>query len=77
MLKRIPGKLAFQGMDPSKDPVRTLRMTGLADLDDATLLGALLDMKAHLAKDGVMEELHNKGREALRVLAARKSKTDS
>ena len=74
MLKRVPGKLAFQSMDPAKDPVRMLRMTGLHELDDATLLGALLDLKAHLAKDGVMEELHNKGREALRVLAERKAK---
>jgi len=72
MLKREPGKLAFQSMDPAKDPLRTLRMTGLHQLDDATLLGALLDLKAHLSKEGVMEELHNKGREALRVLAARR-----
>ncbi|MFC1674097.1 conjugal transfer protein TraD [Pseudomonadota bacterium] len=74
MLKREQGKLAFQGQDASKDPVRMLRMTGLGELDDATLLGALLDMKAHLSKDGVMEELHNKGREALRVLAERRAK---
>lgn len=74
MLKRVPGKLAFQGMDPAKDPVRMLRMTGLHELDDATLLGVLLDMKAYLAQDGVMEDLHNKGREALRVLAQRKAK---
>jgi len=74
MLKRESDKLAFQGMDPSKDPVKLLRMTGFNTLDDATLLGALLDMKAHLRKDGVMEELHNKGREALRLLAERKGK---
>lgn len=74
MLKREQGKLAFQGMDPAKDPARMLRMTGLHDLDDATLLGALLDMKAHLIKDGNMEDLHNKGRGALRVLAERKAK---
>lgn len=74
MLKRVPGKLAFQGMDPAKDPVRMLRMTGLHELDDATLLGVLLDMKAYLAQDGVMEDLHSKGREALRVLAQRKAK---
>lgn len=74
MLKRAPGKLAFQNMDPAKDPVRMLRMTGLHELDDATLLGALLDMKAYLAKEGTMEDLHNKGREALRVLAERRSK---
>lgn len=77
MLKREPGKLAFQRMDPAKDPVRMLRMTGLHELDDATLLGALLDLKAHLGKEGVMEELHNKGREALRVLAARRSQGGS
>lgn len=74
MLRRVPGKLAFQGMDPAKDPQRMLRLTGLNELDEATLLGALLDMKAYLAKEGVMESLHNKGREALRVLAERKSK---
>lgn len=74
MLKRTPGKMAFQGMTPAKDPARLLKMTGFADLDDATLLGALLDLKAHLAKDGVMEELYNKGCEALRVLAERKAK---
>lgn len=74
MMKREQGKLAFQGMAPAKDAARMLRMTGLHELDDATLLGALLDMKAHLAQDGVMEELHNKGREALRVLAERRAK---
>jgi hypothetical protein len=74
MLKRESGKLAFKGMDPAKDPLRTLRMVGLHDLDDATLLGALLDMKAHLTKEGTMEDLHNKGRQALRVLAERQSK---
>lgn len=74
MLKRVQGKLAFQGMDPAKDPVRILRMTGLGDLDDATLLGVFLDIKAHISQDGVMESLHNKGREALRVLAERKAK---
>ena len=73
MLRRVPGKLEFQGLDPAKDPMRTLRMTGLHELDDATLLGALLDLKAHMAKDGIMEDLHNKGREALRVLAERKA----
>ena len=74
MLRRDLKKLAFQGLEASKDPVKLLRMTGYIDLDDATLLGALLDMKAHMRSDGVMEELHNKGREALRVLAARKAK---
>jgi len=74
MLRREPDKLAFQGMDPSKDPLKLLRMTGFNTLDDATLLGALLDLKGYIRKDGVMEDLHNKGREALRVLAARKSK---
>jgi hypothetical protein len=73
MLKREQDKLGFQGMDPSKDPVKLLRMTGFNTLDDATLLGALLDMKAHMRKDAVMEELHNKGREALRLLAERKA----
>jgi len=75
MLRREPDKLAFQGMEPAKDPQKLLRMTGFNTLDDATLLGALLDLKAHMRKDGVMEDLHNKGREALRVLAARKAKT--
>lgn len=74
MLKREPGKLAFQNMAPAKDPVRMLRMTGLHELDDATLLGALLDMKAHLSQEDVMESLHNKGREAMRVLSERKAK---
>lgn len=74
MLKRETDKLAFKNTDPAKDPARMLRMTGLHELDDATLLGALLDLKAHLAKEGVMEELHNKGREALRVLAERRAK---
>ncbi len=74
MLKREQNKMAFQGMDPSKNPVKMLRMTGLDALDDATLLGALLDLKAHLRQDGVMEELHNKGKEALRLLAERKTK---
>ena len=74
MLKREQNKVAFQNMDPSKDPVKMLRMTGLDALDDATLLGALLDLKAHLRQDGVMEELHNKGKEALRLLAERKAK---
>jgi hypothetical protein len=74
MLKRDPGKLAFKNMDPAKDPLRTLRMTGLHELDEATLLGALLDLKAHLTKEGTMEDLHNKGREALRVLAERRAK---
>ena len=46
MLKRDQNKMAFQNMDPSKDPVKMLRMTGLDALDDATLLGALLDLKA-------------------------------
>lgn len=72
MLRREENKLAFQGLEQCKDPLKFLRMTGLSDLDDATLLGALLDMKAYLRKDGVMEELNNKGREALRVIAARK-----
>ena len=75
-LKREQGKLAFQGMAPAKDPVRMLRMTGLSELDDATLLGALLDLKAHLSQDGIMEDLHSKGREALRVLAERRAKTE-
>jgi hypothetical protein len=74
MLKREQDKLAFQNMDPSQDPLKLLRMTGFNTLDDATLLGALLDLKAHLRKEGVMEDLHNKGREALRVLAERKMK---
>ena len=74
MLRREQNKLAFQGLDPAKDPLRTLRMTGLHELDEATLLGALLDLKAHMAGEGVMEGLHNKGREALRVLAERKAK---
>jgi len=74
MLKRDPSKLAFKNMDPAKDPMRTLRMTGLHELDEATLLGALLDLKAHLGKEGTMEDLHNKGREALRVLAERRAK---
>lgn len=74
MLKREQNKMAFQGMDPSKDPVKMLRMTGLDALDDATLLGALLDLKAHLRQGGVMEDLHNKGKEALRLLAERKTK---
>jgi len=74
MLRREQDKMAFQGMDPAKDPLKILRMTGFSTLDDATLLGALLDLKAHLRKDGVMEDLHSKGREALRVLAARKTK---
>lgn len=74
MLKREQNKLAFRGMDASKDPIKLLRMTGFNELDDATLLGALLDMKAHLRGDGVMEDVHNKGREALRLLAERKSK---
>jgi len=72
MLRRETDKMAFQGMNPCKDPLKILRMTGFSAMDDATLLGALLDMKAHVRKDGVMEDLHNKGREALRVLAARK-----
>jgi len=75
MLRREPNKLAFQGMEPASDPLKLLRMTGFNTLDDATLLGALLDLKAHMRTDGVMEDLHNKGREALRVLAARKPKT--
>lgn len=74
MLKRDSDKLAFKNMDPAKDPLRTLRMTGLHELDEATLLGALLDLKAHLTKEGTMEDLHNKGREALRVLAERRAK---
>lgn len=74
MLKRDSSKLAFKNMDPAKDPMRTLRMTGLHELDEATLLGALLDLKAHLGKEGTMEDLHNKGREALRVLAERRAK---
>lgn len=73
MLKRSADKMGFQGMDPAADPTKLLRMTGFHALDDATLLGALLDMKAHMQKDGVMEELHNKGREALRLIASRKS----
>lgn len=74
MMKREQGKLAFQGMDPCKDPLRMLRMVGLQGLDDATLLGALLDIKAHLSQPGNMENIHNKGREALRVLSERKAK---
>ena len=73
MLRRDPSKLGFQNTEASKDPMKLLRMTGFHTLDDATLLGALLDLKAHIQKDGVMEELNNKGREALRVLAARRS----
>ncbi|MCW8914364.1 MAG: conjugal transfer protein TraD [Magnetovibrio sp.] len=72
MLKRNADKLGFQGMDASKDPLKLLRMTGFNTLDDATLLGALLDMKAHMKQEGIMEGLHNKGREALRLLAERK-----
>ncbi len=72
MLKRSPDKMGFQGMDPCADPTKLLRMTGFNTLDDATLLGALLDMKAHMKQDGIMEDLHNKGREALRLLAERK-----
>ncbi|MBL4614245.1 MAG: conjugal transfer protein TraD [Magnetovibrio sp.] len=74
MLKRDGDKLSFQGMDPSKDPAKILRVTGLNTLDDATLLGALLDIKAHMRQDGVMEDMHSKGREALRLLAERKAK---
>lgn len=74
MLKRDSDKLGFQGMDASTDPGKILRMTGFNALDDATLLGALLDMKAHMRQDGIMEDLHNKGREALRLLAERKAK---
>jgi len=72
MLKRESGKLSFQGMDVAKDPLRILRMVGLHELDDATLLGALLSMKARLSQPSNMEDAHNKGREALRVLAERK-----
>jgi len=74
MLKRDQNKLGFQGMDPSADPLKLLRMTGFNTLDDATLLGALLDIKGHMKKEGIMEDLHNKGREALRLLAERKAK---
>lgn len=74
MLKRDQNKLGFQGMDPSADPMKLLRMTGFNTLDDATLLGALLDIKGHMKKEGIMEDLHNKGREALRLLAERKAK---
>lgn len=73
MMKREQGKLAFQNMEPAKDPLRMLRMVGLHELDDATLLGSLLDIKAHLSQPGNMENIHNKGREALRVLAERKA----
>ena len=73
MLKRSSDKMGFQGMDPAADPTKLLRMTGFNTLDDATLLGALLDMKAHMQQDGIMEDLHNKGREALRLIASRKS----
>ncbi|MEG3617125.1 conjugal transfer protein TraD [Magnetovibrio sp. PR-2] len=72
MLKRSSEKLGFQGKAPAADPTRLLRMTGFNNLDDATLLGALLDMKAHMLQDGNMEDLHNKGCEALRLIAARK-----
>jgi len=77
MMNRNTDKLGFQSMDPVKDPVKFLRITGFNALDDATFLGALLDMKAHMLQDGVMEDLNNKGREALRVLAGRKGKAGS
>ena len=73
MLRREAGKLAFQGLEPAKDRERLLRMVGLNFLDEATLLGALLDTSAMLKTEGTMEALHNKGREALRVLHQRKN----
>jgi len=72
MLKRSTKALGFDGLEPSKDPVKLLRMTGMTNLDDATLLGALLDMKAHMQGENVMEGMNAKGSEALRLLAERR-----
>ncbi|MDH5189167.1 MAG: conjugal transfer protein TraD [Rhodospirillaceae bacterium] len=73
MLRRQADKLAFQGLEPAKDRERLLRMVGLNHLDEATLLGALLETSAILKPEGSMEAIHNKGREALRVLHQRKN----
>ena len=72
MLKRSEKALGFEGLEPSKDPVKLLRMTGLNNLDDATLLGALLNLKSEMAGENVMEGHHAKGTEALRLLAERR-----
>ena len=77
MLRREPNKLSFQGIEAAKDRDLLLRMAGLQYLDEATLLGALLETKAALKPAGAMEAVHNKGREALRILQQRKSAPDT
>lgn len=72
MLKRSEKGLGFEGLEPSKDPMKLLRMTGLTTLDDATLLGALLNLKTQMVGDNVMEGHYAKGTEALRLLAERR-----
>ena len=76
MLRREKDKLAFSGFAPAADRERLLKVAGLYHLDEATLLGVLLDAKARLQGENVMESIHNKGREALRVLHARKDKRE-
>ena len=66
MLRKEQDKLAFQGMDPAAEPLRLLRLAGLSNLDEATMLGAFLETAAILKKDPTaMERSHNHGREAI------------
>lgn len=53
--------MAFQGLEPAKDRERLLRMVGLNFLDEATLLGALLDTSAMLKTEGTMESPSQQG----------------
>lgn len=72
MLKRANDKQGFVGLEVCSDPMRLFRVSGLHTLDEATMLGMLLDMKAYIKGQGVMESYHQKGCEALRVLSSRR-----
>ncbi|OEJ63646.1 conjugal transfer protein TraD [Magnetovibrio blakemorei] len=75
MLKRETNKLGFQGHPACDDPLRVLRVVGMDNLDEATLLGMLLDAKSYIKQEGVMEHAYNKGAAAIRILSSRNMQT--
>ena len=66
-------KLQLPGNAPAEDPARIVKIAGLGDLDEETLLGALLNTAVRL-REGYPNSLHEsqaKGAEALRILKER------
>ncbi|MCW8951623.1 MAG: conjugal transfer protein TraD, partial [Rhodospirillales bacterium] len=68
-------QLAIKGTLPTKDHTRLIKVAGLGELDDATMLGVLLDIASHLKQNHptAINAAHEKGRAALRILAERRA----